>query len=71
MMKRRNGASIVSLLGLLVLSATVPAVAHAFPGGGPGFGPHPPGPGSVLDRLIFPCPGDCEDTANTCTSAAG
>ena len=33
-------------------------------------GPHPPTPGGVLDRLIFPCPAECEDTADACITAA-
>lgn len=72
MAKKRNGMLIVALLGLLTLGAGLPLAASGFPGGGgPGLGgPRPYGVGGVLDRLLFPCRSDCQDTANTCTDTA-
>ena len=71
MVKRTHLRSVATFL--LILSVSVPVWAN-----GPGRGGEPgPGGGArgaaaigLLGQLIFPCPADCQSTANTCLSTA-
>ena len=72
--KRERRSTVVSALAILFLSLAVSAWGHDFSRGTFGRrevterrGPHS---GGLLLRLIFPCRGDCFDTARTCDETA-
>jgi hypothetical protein len=77
--KRGRKSLIVSMVGVLLAGVVVSAAwAHGFgrgDRGGPGFvGPFGGGRGAraggLVQRLIFPCQGDCFDAARTCHETA-
>ena len=69
--KKRTRLWIAATAGLFVLGVALTAEARGpHGGGGPGFGGRGPGAGSLIGRILFPCPAACDDTAHSCMMTA-